>query len=210
MNPLPECQAKADFAHLMDLWRKIRSTHKKSKPTDQEIKEYPKFVKQFLEDLDSKFSWFKPLPNQFHRIEHNSFFLQNDRNSLGVKSLEGLEKGNYTTKIFDNLHTYKGDRKKANRGVFKLLRLKSNRTLRMYMIGTKRVQRCSKCKNTGHNSSSIKCPVNVDLSDLIEEDAEEEMAQEDVNQDVEDVNQDTSIEDFANLEELLESDDELF
>ena len=181
LNPLPECQAKADFAHLMDLWRKIRSTHKKSKPTDQEIKEYPKFVKQFLEDLDSKFSWFKPLPNQFHRIEHNSFFLQNDRNSLGVKSLEGLEKGNYTTKIFDNLHTYKGDRKKANRGVFKLLRLKSNRTLRMYMIGTKRVQRCSKCKNTGHNSSSIKCPVNVDLSDLIEEDDEDEMDQEDVN-----------------------------
>ena len=45
---------------------------------------------------------------------------------------------------------------------------------------------------------------------MIEEDAEEEMAQEDVNQDVEDVNQDTSIEDFANLEELLESDDELF
>ena len=45
---------------------------------------------------------------------------------------------------------------------------------------------------------------------MIEEDAEEEMAQEDVNQDVEDVNQDTSIEDLANLEELLESDDELF
>ena len=41
--------------------------------------------------------------------------MNNDRNSLGVKSLEGLEKGNYTTKIFDSFHTYKGDRKKANR-----------------------------------------------------------------------------------------------
>ena len=81
-----------------------------------------------------------------------------DGNSLGVKSLEGLEKGNYTTQVMDAHHTYKGDRKKANRGVFKLLRLKSNRLLRSYRKKPPtRVQRCSRCHRVGHNALSKLC-----------------------------------------------------
>ena len=81
-----------------------------------------------------------------------------DGNSLGVKSLEGLEKGNYTTQVMDAHHTFKGDRKKANIGVFKLLRLKSNRLLRSYRKKPPtRVQRCSSCHRVGHNALSKLC-----------------------------------------------------
>ena len=100
--------------------------------------------------------------------EYMMYFMKNDRNSLGVKSLEGLEKGNYNTKIFDQFYTYKRDRKKANRGVFKLLRLKSNRTLRAFQTMSKRIQRCSRCKRIGHNAKAI-----VDITDLIEDDEED-------------------------------------
>ena len=130
--------------------------------------------------------------------------LENDRNSL--------EKGNYTTKIFDSFHTYKGDRKKANRGVFKLLRLKSNRTLRNFKARTtKRVQRCSKCKKVGHNSKNKMCPANVDLTDMIEDEAAEDHmdileAQPD-GREGQDARDD---ETFASVEDLLNSDDELF
>ena len=87
----------------------------------------------------------------------------------------------FTTKIFDSFHTYKGDRKKANRGVFKLLRLKSNRTLRNFKARiNKRIQRCSKCKTIGHNKTNKMCPVNVDLTDMIEDDAEEAPAPMDI------------------------------
>ena len=51
--------------------------------------------------------------------------------------------------------------------------MKSNRMLRKYKMKTKRVQRCSKCKQIGHNSSNKRCSSNVDLSDFIE-DAEDE------------------------------------
>ena len=62
--------------------------------------------------LDRQSNWFKPFPNQFHRLSHNFFFMTVDNNSLGVKSLEGLEKGNFTTQVMDAHHTYKGSRKR--------------------------------------------------------------------------------------------------
>ena len=180
-----------------------------SNPTEEEIESYPVLVQEFLTILDLNFSWFKPLPNQFHRLTHNSYFLNNDRNSLGVKSLEGLERGNYTTKVLDQFHTYKGDRKKANRGVFKLLRLKSNRTLRKYKIRSKRIQRCSKCNQIGHNSTNKNCPSNVDLSDMIEDLVDESV---DTLEGV-DMNDNAEVlEELANIDDLLESDsdEELF
>ena len=94
----------------------LRSIQKKIKPTDEEIDEYPNLVRRFYQLLDRKFSWFKPFPNQFHRLAHNSYFMTNDRNSLGVKSLEGLEKGNFTTKVMDSHHTYKGTGRRPTRG----------------------------------------------------------------------------------------------
>ena len=37
----------------------------------------------------------------------------------------------------------------------------------------KRIQRCSKCKRIGHNKTNKNCPANVDLTDLIEDEAVE-------------------------------------
>ena len=51
-------------------------------------------------------------------------------------------------------HTYKGNRKKAN----KLLRLKSSRNLRSFrMKSASRVQPCSRCHRKGHNAMSKIC-----------------------------------------------------
>jgi hypothetical protein len=173
--------------------------------------------------LSRKFSWFKPFPNQFHRLAHNSHFMTNDMNSLGVKSLEGLEKGNFTTQVMDAHHTYKGNRKKANKGVFKLLRLKSSRLLRSYRRKPPtRVQRCSLCKRTGHNALSKSCPARAPAQD---EDAEEQAAQEDgvpgpaegavpqVVQEAEGDRGDTGLDDSVlDVEDLLgnSSDEDLF
>ena len=159
LEPLPDCEAKTNYAILMDLWRTLRSIHKSSNPTEAEIDEYPDFVRRFLQHLDRKFEWFKPFPNQFHRLSHNfHFMVSKDNNPLGVKSLEGLEKGNFTTQVMDAHHTYKGNRKKANKGVFKLLRLKSSRLLRKYRRRpATRLQRCSRCHKVGHNASSKAC-----------------------------------------------------
>ena len=71
-------------------------------------------------------------------------------------------KGNFTTQVMDAHHTYKGNRKKANRGVFKLLRLKSSRLLRSYRRRPPtRIQKCSRCKQVGHNALSKSCPGRV-------------------------------------------------
>ena len=158
LAPLPQCEAKTSFAQLMDLWRTIRSTHKKTNPTEGELDEYPNLVRRFLKLLNKEFSWFKPLPNTFHRLSHNFHFMTIDANSLGVKSLEGLEKGNFTTQVYDAHHTFKGSRKKANQGVFKLLRLKSSRLLRNYRRKpTSRVQHCTRCNRVGHNAKNKLC-----------------------------------------------------
>ena len=92
-------------------------------------------------------------------------------------------------------------------GVFKLLRLKSNRTLRAFQPRNKRIQSCSRCKRTGHNASNRSCPALADLTDLIEDD--EEDAAEEV-MDTEALDEDAGDEDLADIEDLLESDEELF
>ena len=179
---------------------------------------YPNLVRKFLKLLDKEFPWFKPLPIQFHRLNHNFNFMVNDRNSLGRKSLEGLEQGNYTTQLMDAHQTIKGDRKKANRGVFKLLRLKSSRILRQYRKRPPtRKQHCSRCKKVGHNATSKRCqwlaegaqgllPVNPD-EDV--GDAAAGGGDEVIGSDVEEI-QEISIN-ASNLEDLLNSsNDDLF
>ena len=167
LGPLPECDAKSQFAALMMLWRELRSIQKKTNPTEAEVDNYPNLVRRFHKLLNTKFSWFEPFPNQFHRLSHNFFFMTVDGNSLGTKSLEGLEKGNFTTQGMDAHHTYKGSRKKANKGVFKLLRLKSSRLLREYRRKPPaRVQRCSRCHKIGHNAKNKACSAGIIIPDM--------------------------------------------
>ena len=90
-----------------------------------------------------------------------------------------------------------------------MLRLKSNRMLRNYKTNTKRLQRCSKCKQIGHNSSNKRCPSNVDLSDMVEDDeVEDDRATGEEDDLTESVFADE--DDNFNIDELLYSDEELF
>ena len=87
--------------------------------------------------------------------------------------------------------------------------MKSNRTLRKYKIRSKRIQRCSKCNQIGHNSTNKNCPSNVDLSDMIEDLVDESV---DTLEGV-DMNDNAEVlEELANIDDLLESDsdEELF
>ena len=222
LGPLTVCDGKTHFGTLMEIWRRLRSIHKKSNPTDAEIDEYPNLVRRFFQLLDRKFHWFKPFPNQFHRLSHNFFFMTVDNNSLGVKSLEGLEKGNFTTQVMDAHHTYKGNRKKANAGVFKLLRLKSSRLLRTYRRKpATRLQKCSCCGRIGHNSRSKMCPAKLLPDTEVEQDDQDVGDEGGVggrNDDENDIieaggsREGVELDDsMVNIEDLLgDSDEELF
>ena len=90
--------------------------------------------------------------------------------------------------------------------MFKLLRLKSSRILRNYKIKSKRIQRCSRCKQIGHNSKNKRCPSIVDLSDMVE-DGEVEGT---MGSDEESESEFNEEEDFVDIDDLLNSDEELF
>ena len=219
LESLPDCTAKTHFTTLMKIWRELRSTHKKTNPSEQAIDEYPNLVRRFFQLLDRQFPWFKPFPNQFHRLSHNFYFMTVDNNSLGVKSLEGLEKGNFTTQVMDAHQTYKGNRKRANAGVFKLLRLKSSRLLRSYRRKpATRVQKCTSCGRMGHNSRSKMCPAKLPVeaagpAQVDEGDVgrHEEVGDHDHGGGDDEESQDDGNESVLNLEDLLrDSDDDLF
>ena len=74
-----------------------------------------------------------------------------------MSSLEGLESSNFSAKKYDDHHTFRGNRKAANLGVFKWLRLRGSRILRRYQQKETRSQRCSVCKEPGHNMLSKEC-----------------------------------------------------
>ena len=73
------------------------------------------------------------------------------------------------------------------------------------------LQRCSKFKNTGHISlmrTDENCPVNLDLSDMKEDAVEEEMDLSDGPEEFEG-NVHQAEKDLADIDELLDSDDDL-
>ena len=95
-----------------------------------------------------------------------------------------------------------------------MLRLKSNRILRNFKSKTnKRIQRCSKCKRIGHNKTNKNCPANIDLADFIEDEAVEAPMVTGDEANIDDTldRQGTfDEEEFANVDDLLDSDEELF
>ena len=87
-----------------------------------------------------------PCANQMHRAPaHNLTFIeiQWGCGNLGMSSLEGLESSNFCTKNYDDHHTFRGNRKAANRGVLKLLRLWVSRVLRKYQIKKVKGLKCA-------------------------------------------------------------------
>ena len=106
--------------------------------------------------------WIKDGPRKFSRAcHHNSFFLNDPEGtgSIGPHSTEPLEAGNHWIKMYDDRHTFKGDRKAALKGVFKLRRLKSSPKLQNFSPKlAKEIQKYSVCHNPGHNRRNASCP----------------------------------------------------
>ena len=111
--------------------------------------------------------YIKRWPNQLIRAcHHNSVFL-NDLEGTGSVSphcTEPLESANHWIKMFDDGFTFKGDRQKGLKGVFKLRRLKSlSKLRRFYPRDEKLVQKCSTCNLAGHNSRNPLCPGRTEI-----------------------------------------------
>ena len=114
---------------------------------------------EFQKILGNELEWVV-CANQTHRGPgHNLVFIENCPDyGLAASSLEGLESSNFSSKYLDDHYTFRGNRKAANRGVFKLLRLRGSRTLRKYIKNTKvGSQKCSVCSEKGHNKKSKLC-----------------------------------------------------
>ena len=161
IDPLPECEEKAVFSNILEQWEKMAIIHCKTSPTAQDRSEYDKLVR-YVQSLVSSLKWIKRWPNQFIRAcHHNGVFLNDPEGtgSMGPHSTEPLESGNHWIKLYDDGYTFRGDRNSALKGVFKLRRMKSSPKLqKFYPKQDKQIQKCSVCKNPGHNSRNATCP----------------------------------------------------
>ena len=161
LGPLPECEEKVKFSQILDLWEKMSVIHTKTKPTPDDRKQYGVLAHK-LETTMHSMKWIKRWPNQFIRAcHHNAVFLnvKEGTGSVGPHSTEPLECANHWVKLYDDNFSYKGDRQKGLKGVFKLRRLKSSSKLRSYNPAAKKmVQCCSVCSLPGHNSRNPSCP----------------------------------------------------
>lgn len=162
-NPLPECPEKETWRRLMTLWRCMRMVHKSNQePTSQHIDMFKQFAVEFQEKLSS-LAWVNPA-NQVHRLSHLAYFMQaREVKSIGTYSLEGLEHGNWTTKINEGTRIWKGDNKVGQKQLFRLLRWKGSPTLKRaskLLEGAKRKpDTCSRCNTKGHKKNSKQCPL---------------------------------------------------
>ena len=152
-DPLPDCAEKKTWDRLMVLWRCMRSIHKSNEePSAENIELFRLFAVEFQEKVYS-FTWVPPA-NQVHRLSHVAFFMQSrDVKSVGAFSLEGLEHGNWTTKVFDSTRVWRGDSSVGNKQLFRLLHLRGSPSLKRAAQKLERAKRkldkCSKCGALG-------------------------------------------------------------
>ena len=172
LNPLPVCDEKQIFSDVLDLWEKMCIIHCKTSPTPQDRCDYDKLASNIQTKI-STLKWIKRWPNQFIRAcHHNGIFLNDPEGtgSIGPHSTEPLESGNHWIKMYDDGHTFRGDRAAALKGVFKLRRLKSSARLQKFFPKhDKQIQKCSICQNPGHNSRNRDCPGPAVEQEIFEE-----------------------------------------
>ena len=102
-------------------------------------------------------------PNQIIRATHHNGVFLNDpegTGSIGQYSTEPLEGSNKWVKMFNDHQTWRGDRKKALKGIFKLRRLKSSYRLKKALPDNeKRIYHCTVCGQEDHNKTNkVMCP----------------------------------------------------
>ena len=195
LDPLPDCPEKRIFSEILDLWEKMCNTHCKTSPTPEDRLDYDRLAREIQTKVGS-LKWIKRWPNQFIRAcHHNGVFLNDPEGtgSIGPHSTEPLESGNHWIKLYDDGHTYRGDRDLALKGVFKLRRMKSSAKLQQfYPKVVKEIQKCSVCKQAGHNMRSAACtgppPLMEGVEDFVVEnhpvETEEVVGEEDIGDEV--------------------------
>jgi hypothetical protein len=191
----------------------MRIIHKSNQdPTTQQIDLFQQFAVEFQEKLSS-LGWVHPA-NQVHRLSHLAYFMQaREVKSIGTYSLEGLEHGNWTTKINEGTRIWKGDNNVGHKQLFRLLRWKGSPTLRRackLLEGVKRnPDRCSRCKILGHKKNSKECPLYNQIGGDIVDDQDEPRDESDENSGgeiVTDQGEDSHDEDEASEDELDDTD----
>ena len=181
-DPLPKCPAKLIWVRLMQLWRCMRQIHKSNTdPSLQAIEMFKVMVIEFQEKLYS-FLWVPPA-NQVHRLSHLAFFMQSrELSSIGAFSLEGLEHGNFSTKLFESTRVWKGNSKEGNKQLFRILRLKGSPTLKRaakILEGKKRKpDKCSRCGQTGHKKNMTMCPLFNEMEEYTESEEDDQTISE--------------------------------
>ena len=160
-DPLPECHEKTVWVSALRTWSALRSIHRSnSVPSAEEIIDYTEKVSEFQSLLYS-LTWVPPA-NQVHRLTHVAFFMNKYKLvSIGAMALEGLEHGNFTTKLLEQNRIWRGDIKVGNKQLFRALRCYSSPTLRRIsrkMNVPEKIFKCSSCKQKGHRRNSNVCP----------------------------------------------------
>ena len=160
-DPLPDCDEKITWKRLMVLWRCMRSIHKSNKdPSVDDIELFRVFSIEFQEKIYS-LRWVPPA-NQVHRLSHLAFFMQSrEVKSIGAFSLEGLEHGNWSTKLFESTRVWKGDSDVGNKQLFRTLRMRGSpslkRAAKKLESAKRKLDKCSKCGEKGHKKNMRVC-----------------------------------------------------
>ena len=173
-EPLPQCDEKKTWLRLMVLWRCMRSIHKSNRdPSVEDIELFRHLAIEFQEKIYS-LTWVPPA-NQVHRLSHVAFFMQSrEVKSIGAYSLEGLEHGNWSTKLFENTRVWKGDTDVGNKQLFRILRMRGSPSLKRASkkleTARRKLDRCSKCGEKGHKKNMKVCPLYVQTVDASDSD----------------------------------------
>ena len=171
LEPMAESEEKTKFANLMKAMDPVREIVDKTEPSVEDRAQISNYSKA-LQSAMAEFTWVQNWPNQFIRLTHHAGSFLNDPHGIGAiqpYGSEALEAANSWLKRYDRYFTYRGDRKKAIRTVFKMRYLKSCYKLRKYIPVTEHgKKKCSSCGLAGHQRNSRFC-MSRETIDLEEE-----------------------------------------
>ena len=157
---LPDVPEAKKWINLLTTWRKIREIHKSNhNPNHEVISHYKDLVENFTR-IYNDMTWVT-YANQVHRLSHVAWFMETyEVSAIGALSLEGLEHGNYSTKLLENTRIFNGSSKKSLKQLFRKLRQTTSSKIRRTIVKqekTKVKPMCGACKQKGHKRNHRVC-----------------------------------------------------
>ena len=134
LEPTKESEEKTKFVNLMKAMDPVREIIDKSEPTKEDRANMSNYCKAFQSSM-AELTWVHSWSNQFIRLTHHAGSFLNDPYGIGAiqpYGSEALEAANSWLKRYDKYFTFRGNRKKPIRTVFKIRYLKSCFKLRKY------------------------------------------------------------------------------